>query len=69
MIGMLEILADQIATLREFGRLAGDPDVEFQIDQLTIALTDFLDEMAERKGMLTGEMPWVKSFRSPPTNL
>jgi hypothetical protein len=66
MIGMLEILADQIATLREFGRLTGDPDVEFQIDQLTIALTDFLDEMAERKGMLTGEMPWLQELGTRP---
>jgi hypothetical protein len=62
MIGMLETLANQIATLRASAEETGDENAKASMAYYAELFTQVLDHMAEGDGMLEGEMPWVKSF-------
>jgi hypothetical protein len=64
----LERLAADIAALRVDGHESGDPKIALLANLMAARFTLMLDQFAEQTGALNGEMPWLASFRSPPTS-
>jgi hypothetical protein len=68
MIEKLEILADQIASLRALVEEADDEGAKASIEYYAALFAEVLDYMAEQECALNGEMPWVKDFVKPSTD-
>lgn len=63
MIARLTAVAREIAALRSYGERSGDPAVEAAAAQMAGYFTRLLDGVAERDGILKGEMPWWRDRR------
>ncbi len=57
-IARLTAVAHEIAALRTYGERSGNAAVEASAVQMAGYFTRLLDSVAERDGMLAGEMPW-----------